>query len=112
MSYYPLMGCQEYAGFSFVHDNMGSPADHEKIRSLIEAEIIEVEATIASLEKALEPRESDCGIGRMVSPDSQPDTQTAEVALRLATKRLEKLRQATQRLNQPDFDKCRLCQKT
>lgn len=88
---------------------MTGPADREHLAFRLQEEIAATEAEITALEQTLQPRESDCGIGRMVNPGSIPGTPAAEEALRMASGRLQKLKSAQHRLHDSDFGICQAC---
>lgn len=74
-------------------------------------EIAEVNASIRRLEVAAEPKEGDCGIGRMLNPDAVPGQAAARETLRLERERLTRLEAAQNRLDDPEFGICLQCRK-
>jgi DnaK suppressor protein len=75
----------------------------------MEGVIKELEASVISLKERMETVSPDLAIGRISRMDSLVNQGTVEMALAEESKKLNRLRDRIQRLDDPDFGRCALC---
>ena len=83
--------------------------DREKLRVAIASEIPSVEEEIERLEEQCKPVAPDNAIGRLTRMEAINAKSINEANLRSAKTRLNKLRVALSKIDQPDFGICREC---
>lgn len=83
--------------------------EREEIRALIIAKITEYEKEVANLREASQSVEPDVAIGRLSRLDSMINAGTAQMALKDAQNKLNRLRNRLQKVDEPTFDQCGLC---
>jgi len=88
---------------------MLSTANRTELREIMETQIRELEASIISLKERMETVSPDLAIGRLSRMDSLVNQGTVEMALSEESKKLNRLRDRIQRLDEPDFGRCALC---
>jgi DnaK suppressor protein len=75
----------------------------------MEAEIRELEASCASLRERMETVSPDLAIGRLSRMDSLVNQGTVEMALTESTRKLNRLRERIQQLDDVEYGRCALC---
>lgn len=80
-----------------------------EIKALIEERIAELEANVETLRERVQPVEPDVAIGRLSRTDSMINAGTAGLALKDAQNKLTRLRNRLERIDDPAFNQCSLC---
>lgn len=83
----------------------------EEIRALIKSLIGELEASVASLHEQTTAEANDEGACQITRMDNLMNKGTAELAMQESQKRLTRLREKLERIDEPDFGKCASCGK-
>jgi len=81
----------------------------QEISKLINKQIATVERKIKSLKELTQAIAPDDAIGRVSRMDAINNKSVNEAALRQSEAKLQKLREALERLNEPDFGICIKC---
>jgi DnaK suppressor protein len=84
-------------------------AERSELRSIIEREIEQLEATLATYVENAESVEPDAAIGRLSRMDSLVNRGTLEIAMAESRKRLGRLRDKLGRIEEPEFGRCGGC---
>lgn len=88
---------------------MLTASDRRKLRKVMESAIRELEASVASLKERMETVSPDLAIGRLSRMDSLVNQGTVEMALEEESRKLNRLRERIQRIDDPDFGRCARC---
>lgn len=88
---------------------MLSAKDREEIRLLIESEIHTIEEALNHFRDENSPIPPDMAIGRLSRMDSLVNQETLTIAMDEAVRRLEKLRDKLERIDDDDFGRCAMC---
>ncbi len=75
----------------------------------IKENIVQTEKEIAHLEDATKPISPENSIGRISRMDAINNKSVAEAALRSSRKKIQKLRLALTKIDEPGFGHCKLC---
>ncbi len=88
---------------------MLAETDRKELRRIMEDAIRDLEASVKSLKERMETVSPDLAIGRLSRMDSLVNQGTVEMALSEESKKLNRLRDRIQRLDDEDFGRCALC---
>lgn len=80
-----------------------------EIRRILEEQIAEVDGEVAAMREQTQPVAPDSSIGRLSRMDNLVNRETVQLALDEALKRLQRLREKFQRIDDPDFGRCPMC---
>ncbi len=81
----------------------------KEIQTKIESEIFKTTENIKQLKEFTKPIEPDCAIGRVSRMDAINNKAINENALQKAEQKLNALKIALKRIDEPDFGKCARC---
>ena len=85
-------------------------SDREKLRELIENELVSLDRHIEELKKRCEPISPDNAIGRLSRMEAIGERGVHQTALAAATERLQGLRSALQRIDEDEhYGLCERC---
>lgn len=88
-----------------------SPEQKQNLSEKIKAKIDEMEGEILRLEEMTQPISPENSIGRVSRMDAINNKSVAEASLRSVRRRLEKLKEAELKLEEPGFGDCSICKK-
>ena len=80
-----------------------------KLKTKIQADLAALRSDIAGLEEATQPIAPDVALGRLTRMDAIQNKSVNEAALSEARTKLEKLKTALARLDDPQFGTCENC---
>ena len=84
-------------------------SEKEVLIAKIKEKIVQAEAEIVHLEDATKPIAPENSLGRISRMDAINNKSVAEAALRSSRKKLNKLRLALTKIDEPGFGTCKLC---
>jgi len=85
------------------------PLPLEQVKLIIKEEISKTEIQIKQLEDLTQPISPENAIGRVSRMDAINNKSVNDATLRKAKQKLEGLKRATTRINDPDFGQCIRC---
>lgn len=88
------------------------PTEKKTLEENIRKQLLRLEKQIADLEEATKPISPENAIGRVSRMDAINNKSVNEAALRQARMRKSGLETALDRIDQPDFGKCKGCGET
>lgn len=83
--------------------------EREEIRLLIESEIHTIEEALEHFRDESAPVPPDVAVGRLSRMDSLVNQETLTIAMDEAVRRLERLRDKIERIDDADFGRCAMC---
>jgi len=86
-------------------------SEKEALIAKIKEKVEQAEKEIAHLEEATKPISPENSIGRISRMDAINNKGVAEAALRSSRKKLNQLRLALTKIDEPGFGTCKLCKK-
>ena len=86
-------------------------SEKEALIAKIKEKIEQAEKEIAHLEDATKPISPENSIGRVSRMDAINNKSVAEAALRSSRKKLNQLRLALTKIDEPGFGTCKMCKK-
>lgn len=81
----------------------------EEIHQILLDQISELEQEIASMKETTKPVALDSSIGRLTRMDNLVNRETVQLALDEAMKRLDRLHEKLERINDEAFGRCPMC---
>ena len=84
-------------------------SEKEKIKSHLLKEKAKLLIRIADLKELTKPIEPDCSIGRISRMDAINNKSVNEAALRQAKSKMQNIKISLEKIDDPDFGKCRRC---
>ncbi len=84
-------------------------SEKQKLKQLIEEEIVELHKQIADLELKSQPIAPDCSLGRLTRMEAMGEQQVNKRVLESSKLRLTRLQNALHRIDTPQFGICIEC---
>lgn len=86
-----------------------SPSERAQIRALLEELLTDLEPREAQLAESSSPVDLDSPIGRLSRMDAMQNQEMAKAGLTRIRQRLDRVRRALSRIDEPDFGRCEGC---